>query len=344
MKLLRWLSLLVFSLLLVACRLGAAAPLPAPKPLAVTAMPTVEPAPEASSGSNDEAAGMEEGREFPEVTTAALADTLDNLSYSGLLPDQQITLANGAAYYEDESNGHPFVSLIDSLIATGDLNRDGAEDAAAFFVDNTTGSADFVYLVAVLSVQTTPVPLEAIMIGDRTPVKSLAVEDDQVIAEFIGPGPDDAACCPTRNMRRIFQIEDGCLVLRSSEDLGKVSLADLQGTDWHLLEMNLDKEPLMAGSSITLSVDVSQIRGATGCSTYNGRIKAGEDGLPQSIMVSPISGTQSSCTSFASQQETTYLDRLAEVIAWRYDFGSLSLTYKIGEEELGEMIYSPQEP
>jgi hypothetical protein len=185
---------LVFMLLVAACRPGEQAPAPPAQPV-MARMPATEPTPKPSAVPTAGPAGevSEQMAKKPAEMQAALADMLGNLSYSGLIPDQQITLAGGVAYYEDENSGRPFVSLIDSLIATGDLNSDGTEDAAAFFVDNTTGSADFVYLATVLSIQTAPAPLQAIMIGDRTPVKSLAIEDEQVVVEFIGPGPDDAA-------------------------------------------------------------------------------------------------------------------------------------------------------
>ena len=278
------------------------------------------------------------------VEADGLAAKLGGLTYSGILLDQPVTLTGGVGTYADENTGQPYVQLVDQLIPTGDLDGDGAEDAAAFLVDNSTGSADFVYLVAVLSARTDPQPLEAIMIGDRTPVKSLAIEGGEIIAEFIGPGPDDVACCPTRNMRQVFQLQDGGLVMRGSEDLGEASLAGLQGTNWRLVELNLDQEPALPETEITLRFEEDEISGSTGCSTYSSSIAAGEYGLPQSLMVGPISAAQSSCTDSVSQQETAYLDLLAAVIAWRYDFGRLSLTYKIGEEGLGELIYSPYEP
>jgi hypothetical protein len=31
-------------------------------------------------------------------------------------------------------------------------------------------------------------------------------------------------------------------------------------------------------------------------------------------------------------------------VAWRYDFGYLSLTYKQDDDILGELLFAPQEP
>jgi heat shock protein HslJ len=235
------------------------------------------------------------------------------------------------------------VRLIDHLIATGDLNGDGAEDAVAFLVDYTTGSADFVFLTAVLSTWTEPTPVEALMIGDRIPVKSLAIEGAQVIAELIAPGPSDVACCPTHNARKVFNLEDGRLVESNIAELGKASLEDLNSTSWRLVDLNLDQEPALPGTEVSLRFDDGQISGSAGCNKYSS-VVTGEADLPQTFAVGPIAATRMLCSDPISIQETTYLSRLAEVVAWRYAFGYLSLTYKLEDNVLGQLFFAPQEP
>lgn len=276
-----------------------------------------------------------------QVTLVALPDTLGNLSYAGLFPDQQITLTDGTAYYEDGGSGRPFVRLIDHLIATGDLNGDGVEDAVALLVDYSTGSGDFVYLAPVLNAGNEPTPLDALMIGDRTPVKSLTIDGGQVIVEFIGPGPSDPLCCPTWNVRKVFTLEDGRLVEQSSDELSKVSLDDLSGTSWRLLDLNSDQEPLRPETEITLRFDDRQISGSAGCNDYNTTVTG--DDLPQTFVVSQIATTARSCSEPISNQETHYLSRLAKVVAWRYDFGYLALTYKLGEGDFGQLLFAAEE-
>ena len=277
------------------------------------------------------------------VTPVALADILGTLSYAGLFPDKQIALTDGIAYYEDGGSGHPFVRLIDHLLATGDLNGDGAEDAVALLVDYSTGSGDFVYLAPVINVLSDPKPLDSLMIGDRTPVKSLTIKDEQVIVEQIAHGPDDPACCPTWNVRKVFNLEDDRLVEQSSEELSKVSLDDLYGTSWRLLDLNSDQEPVLPETEITLRFDDSRISGSAGCNNYTSSVTGAED-LPQTFVVGPIAATKVLCSDPVSNQEKTYLDRLARVVAWRYDFGYLALTYKQGEDVLGELLFAPQTP
>ena len=231
--------------------------------------------------------------------------------------------------------------LIDHLIATGDLNGDGTEDAVALLVDYTTGSGDFVYLAPVLNARNEPTPLNVLMIGDRRPVKSLIINDAQVIVELLAPGPVDPACCPTWNMRKVFSLEDGRLVEQSSEELSKVSLDDLSGTSWRLLDLNSDQEPVLPETEITLRFDDRQISGSAGCNDYNTTVSG--DDLPQTFVVSQIATTAKSCSEPVSNQETNYLSRLAKVVAWRYDFGKLALTFKLGEGVFGELLFAPEE-
>ena len=273
----------------------------------------------------------------------ALAETLGNLSYAGIFPDHPIQLTDGIAYYSEDGPGKPFVRLIDHLIATGDLDGDEADDAVVLLADYASGSGDFVYLAAVLNAWAEPTPLIALMIGDRSPVKSLTIEGDQVIVELIGPGPGDPACCPTWNVRKVFGLEKDKLVEQSSQELSKVSLDDLSGTRWRLVDLNLDQEPVLPEIEITLRFDDRQISGSAGCNNYTSSVTGAED-LPQTFVVGPIAATKMLCSDPVSNQEKTYLDRLARVVAWRYDFGYLALTYKLGEGDFGELLFAPQRP
>ena len=272
---------------------------------------------------------------------AALNDILGNLTYSGIFVDHSITLIDGYTDYEEDGPGRPYVRLIDHLIAKGDLNGDGAEDAVVLLVDNTTGSGDFVYLAPVLDVRTEPKPLEALMIGDRIPVKSLLIEGGQVNAELIAPGPGDPACCPTWNGRKVYGLENDRLVERSSEELGKVSLDDLDGTSWRLVDLNQGQEPLLPETEITLGFDDRQVSGSAGCNNYNTTVSGDED-LPQTLVVGPVAATSKLCSDPISTQETGFLTRLGSVVAWRYDFGYLSLVYKIEDNVFGELLFTPQ--
>jgi hypothetical protein len=126
-------------------------------------------------------------------TPDALVETLGDLSYSGLFPEKEISLKDGYYEYSEGGIGTPHIHLIDRQIVLGDLNEDGAQDAVILLEDDSEGTARFTFLVAVLNVLTDPMPVEAIMLGDRIGVKSLAVDGTQVVAEVVAQGMLTAA-------------------------------------------------------------------------------------------------------------------------------------------------------
>jgi hypothetical protein len=216
-----------------------------------------------------------------------LIDILGNLSYTGIFPDQVIQLTDGIAKYDDGSSAKPFVRLINQLIARGELNGDLKEDAVALLEDNTSGTGRFIYAVPVLDVAGNPAPGEALMIGDRISVKSLDFDGAQVVAGLIAQGPGEAACCASWNVRKVFSLEDGRLVEKSSHDLSKVSLNDLSGSIWRLVDLNsLSGEPPQPEAEISLQIADNQLSGLAGCNQYNATVNS-QEGSPLSFSVGP---------------------------------------------------------
>jgi len=335
-------AILIFTTLLAACTGGSNNTNGLSSNVPPTLMPTnVPPTEELGLTQVEESStpGIEAGSE--DNITTRLADILGGLSYNGLFPDRQIKLTDGYAEYQDGGSGHPFVRLIDHLIATGDLNGDGVEDAIALLVDYSTGSGDFIYLAPVLNVENEPLPLDALMIGDRSPVKSLTIDDGQVIVELVTQGPGDPLCCPTWNVRKLLNLEGGQLVEQSSQELSKLSLDDLNGTSWRLVDLNLDQEPVLPRTEITLNIHDGQINGSAGCNSYES-VVTGDEVMPQIFVVDSIDSTGKICSGPIATQEIAYLQHLASVKSWRYDFGYLSLIYKLEQDVFGELLFAPK--
>lgn len=265
---------------------------------------------------------------------------LGNLTYNGVLPEEEITLTDGIGNYTEAGGGTPFVRLVDHSILTDDLDGDGTEDAVAVLVDFTTGSADFVYLVAVLDVLGQPTPSTAVLLGDRTPVKAMTIDGGEITLDFIGPGESDAACCPTWNVRKTFAVADGQLVEQSSEEINQASLADLDGTSWQLVSLGEAQPSLLPDGEITLQFADGQISGSASCNSYTGSI-SGDDTLPQVMTVGPLAVTAMMCAEPIANQETAYLDALSKVSAWRYDFGFLALNYRLDDGSIYELSFAP---
>jgi len=272
---------------------------------------------------------------------ADLAATLGNLIYPGILPDQPIAFTDGIGTYEEEGAGTPYVSLLNQLIATGDLNGDGAEDAVVLLEDHSAGSGNFIFLAAVLNVASEPTPTTALMIGDRIQVKTLTIESDQVVANLIAQSGSDPACCPTWNVRKHFAFQDGALIESSSADLNQVTLADLNGTSWQLVDLGEGQAPLVADTAITLLINDGQITGSAGCNNYNSAV-TGEADVLQSFTVGPIADTRMLCPDPIGTQETTYLTLLESVLGWRYNAGLLALAYPVPGDTYAYLLFAPQ--
>lgn len=270
-----------------------------------------------------------------------LAHALGNLTYSGILPDQDVTLTDGRGTYPEEGPGTPYVALASQLIPTGDLNGDGDEDAAVLLTDYSSGSGQFTFLAAVLNATAAPTPTMALMIGDRIEVKSLAIENGEIVAEMIAQGGSDPACCPTTNVRKRYALQDGALVETGSEELGQVTLSDLDGTSWRLVDLGAGQPPLLPDSEITLDIAGGQVSGSAGCNRYTGALTSAPGEL-QSFGAGPLATTQMSCAEPVAKQETTYLDLLAQVKGWRYDDGYLALAYPNAESIYAYLRFAPQ--
>ena len=304
--------------------------------IALTACVAV--APEASPATTTGAALTEA---VPEATMpAALADTLGNLTYAGIFPDRPVTLTHGYYDYGDSGMGRSFVRFVDRLTVRGDLNGDGAEDAVVLLEDNTGGTAHFLYAAAVLDARGNPTPTEAVMVGDRIGVKSLVIDESQVVVDIVAQGPGDAACCASWNVRKRFALEGGRLVERSSNELSKISLHDLDGTRWRLVDLKANQEPALPDTEITMQVADGQISGFAGCNDYDSTV-ASQEGSAQSFIVGSIVITKSLCPAPAANQEASYLARLGRAVAWSYDAGYLAITYATGDGAFAKMVFAP---
>ncbi len=259
-------------------------------------------------------------------THAQMVETLGNLTYSGLFPERTISLTDGIAFYEEEGPGTPYVLLMDQIIATGDLDGNGVKDAAVLLEDHSVGSGTFLFLAVVLDAATGPTPLTALMVGDRIQVKSLAVEDQQAVAELIAHGASDPACCPTWNVRKRYELQEGTLVESGSEELSPVGLIDLSDTTWRLVDLGDGQAPVLSTTEVSLAITDGQVSGSGGCNDYRAALSEAED-LLQSFVVGPIAATEMGCPDAVSAQETTYLTLLESVLGWRYDAGRLALAY-----------------
>jgi hypothetical protein len=143
---------------------------------------------------------------------------LSNLVYplSGLAPDRVLlTLSDGRFVPSpDTADGEQLVAEaeLEALHAIGDLDGDGSADAAVVLAWSGGGSGTFHELFAVLNEAGGLRALDGAALGDRIDLKAIAVQEGRVRIGFIGAGPDDAACCPSKRFDKAFAVDAGRLV------------------------------------------------------------------------------------------------------------------------------------
>jgi heat shock protein HslJ len=177
----------------------------------------------------------------------------------------------------------------------------------------------------------------ATLLGDRVQLLSMQIADGQVVAEIVTQGPDEALCCGTLKMRKTLEIQDGQLAEMASEELGRVSLDDLMGTQWLLHRLNYDQEPL---ADVTLSAAFGEgtVSGNSGCNDYRADITS-EGG--QLLTVGPVSVTAMACNDELDTLEADYLAALQNATAWRIYPGQLAIDYVAADGDQGTLFFSP---
>ncbi len=125
-----------------------------------------------SGGDRDESKPAAGAAATPTKEHAANAIYEDIYDYALKLDDG---LYEGEPFVEGASS-KPRVELIERVMAFGDLNADGVDDAAVLLVESSGGSGSHLYLAAVF-VDGLNIRTSTTLIGDRTQVRSLSIED-----------------------------------------------------------------------------------------------------------------------------------------------------------------------
>ena len=154
------------------------------------------------------------------MTTQRLTlEQLRNAEY--LLPllgeeDTAIRLEDGegSIAYGEGATERDYAGIDNDTVAFGDLDGDGIADAAVVLFASGGGSGTFKYLVAVLDRDGEPVQAARVYLGDRVPVRSLAITGGRIVAETVTHRSGDGLCCPTLEITRDFALRGGELAER----------------------------------------------------------------------------------------------------------------------------------
>lgn len=258
------------------------------------------------------------------------------MAYGGIY-EQPVTLTNGV--YE----GSPFVAggasrrrvqLVRPLHAVGDLDGDAIPETAVLLAESAGGSGVRTYVAIVARRGKRPTNVATRLIGDRVQIRRLAIEAGAVELEIIAAGPNEAMCCPTAKRRLVLRLTRRAwhaslwdeLVQALSEDLGPLTLTDLEGVTWRLVQLGRNA-PVPEAVSITVSFTEGRLSGSAGCNRYFGEISGG----PHELKLGPLGATQRMCEPAIMAVEDRYLSVLERAMKFGFYLGRLALTYQSAE-------------
>jgi hypothetical protein len=102
---------------------------------------------------------------------------------------------------------------LDQQVVFGDLNGDGADDAAVILAENYGGSGVFVSVAAVVNENGQPRHAASFGIGDRPSIQAIRIQEGGIFLDAVVQGADDPACCPTQAVTRTLKLFGSQLML-----------------------------------------------------------------------------------------------------------------------------------
>ena len=265
-------------------------------------------------------------------------EELAQTTYGGVF-DRPITLVDGrweGEPYVEGGVSRPSVGLVDHFILIGDLDGDGVDDAAALLWESSGGSGTRLYLAAMGRHDQEFVNLGTILVGDRVQIRSGAIDDGKISLAIVRAGPEDAACCPTETAVATWALSENGLTSVGDEITGRLSLADLDGSEWALVELGRD-QPLPEEIEISLAFQDDRVSGKSGCNSYFAGITAEN---PGELDFNGMGATRMACPEPAMEFERRYLTALSSASKFSLLAGRLVLTCDT-DEGLQELVFTP---
>ncbi len=158
-----------------------------PVPAPATSAPAVSPTPSASL-------------DIPALTEAQLK----NFTY--FAPQYQKTVQLTDGKFQAGSGPDIFLAALQPEMAFGDLNGDGAQDAAVLLAENGGGSGIFVSLLAMLNQGGLPIQKAAAFIDDRPKINSLTIMDGRIVLEALIHSATDPMVSPTFAVTETYSL------------------------------------------------------------------------------------------------------------------------------------------
>ncbi|MGD9075169.1 MAG: META domain-containing protein [Desulfobacteraceae bacterium] len=216
--------------------------------------------------------------------------------------------------------------ILSDQVAFGDLNGDGADDAAVVLITDPGGSGTFRHLGVVINEKGSPQHVASQLLGDRVRVKFLSVNSGEIVVQMMTHGPNDPMCCPTFQVMRNYVLQEGKLVIAGVRELMK--------RKWALRYFGAKdtEDPLVPRTEVSLEFAADgKLHGSGGCNRY---FAAYEIGPGDSLKIKNIGSTRMACPREFMDQEMRYFEALQRVSAFRVQKDLLQLFYEDGRRVL----------
>ena len=272
--------------------------------------------------SNDVATPVPQPLVIPIMTRPVQAE-LVNMSYSGI-HDDVVTLSGGrweGEPYEAGAASRPVVGLVEDVYMSGDLDGKSPDEAVAMLWETAGGSGVNSYVAVVGRRDGEAVNIGTALVGDRVQLRAGRIRDRQIELDVIQQGPNDAACCPTETVTRVWAMGADGLEEGEARNRGTFSLANLEGQEW-LLVGNTVPDDL----EVTLTVTQGRVAGQSACNRYFGSITAGD--IAGEITLGKLGSTRMACPPPVMELENHYLKSLSSVTGYGFQNGRLAMTWQ----------------
>jgi uncharacterized membrane protein/heat shock protein HslJ len=280
-----------------------------------------------------------EGQEAPFLASSSKPLTIEGLKnaeyQSEFSVNGRVRLSKGI--YKGKivpDSATELVVMLSDQVALGDLNGDGADDAAVVLITDPGGSGTFHHLTVLINQNGFPKHVATQLLGDRVKVKSLSIRSEEIAVEMIKQGPNDPMCCPTLQVTQNYVLQGSKLVI--------AGVRELMHRRWALRSFGTkdSEDPLVPRTSISLEFAVDgKVHGSGGCNRYFG---AYEMGPGDSLKIKSIGSTRMACPQEFMDQELRYFEALQSVSVFKVENELLQLFYGTGRQVLNFIPVPPQ--
>jgi hypothetical protein len=188
-------------ILLLLCVIGCRPATPPPTIVADETQAVSEPA-------NGSVAGL--------ATPTSVSDQINeirNAQYQlGVSDTLEVVQLSDGKLEQGTPGSEDFMSIaVTDFVALGDLDADGAEEAAALIAENYGGTGVFVFLAVYAEVNGTWTFQTSTMVDDRPQPRELSIARNEIFLDAVVHGPDEPMCCPALRTTRHYRLVENQL-------------------------------------------------------------------------------------------------------------------------------------